>query len=884
MADQQELQIVIEAINKASAQLKQVEKDLGGLNSAIKTQGSSANTAAMSFGALVGGVTLGATAAIIAAQAFSKLLEIVAELPGAFFNFIKAASEVEGLAIAMYTIANNAGITAKEINKVRDSVVAQNITTEAANRLIADLIRNQIDYTKATELATAAQDIAVVSNRDSSETLELMSHAISANNTMVLRQLGLTTTLDNVYENYGATIGKTSETMTEMERKLAIMNYILEEGKKYTGAYAASMENAAKIMRSLERAQREIAYVFGSIFNDALAVVSKRIYTFVDDISKWADANKVALKNIGDDIEAYVVKVVNSFTVFFERNRDVMYSAVNFIIGAFQKFVAFSSVVFNVLQVLAGGFEFMARSAIQAGKVIYNALKGNWEGVAKAGQEWIKDTEQIVDEFKGNMGDIVSASILNQNAMTFDLKKWWDNISTIDKGGWDDKLKKAEEEGNKLTAKQRKKLEDMTKAIIKENKEYAKQVAKRAKDFSESLDDLVMSHRDKIKSLTDDLSKENSEYNKNLLEFLADYDKAMADIKKSHKKKTESVMKDMEDERKKTEEEIKEITKKYNEERTLIEKEGEARLGNLQVQLDRELTLGDNANKEKIEALKKMIAYEQEGLSTSLDDKKDIYDEEVSDINKALNEKLEEIKKGLEEENQAYEEALTDRKNQYDKDVLDAKTSYEEKRQALQTELDTEISIRNKYADDFKRIGDRIAADDITRLISKYNEEKAEAEYQHQEKLADIKEKGFEQGLALGNSISQGIENSGVKQNIKNITGDFDRMINKVDTFNSKAGKLGDFYPPSSGGRYSGFAAQGGLFSKPTVVGEAGAEVVLPLNFPKRMAQIMESMGMSGGRGGSVVQNFYVSVSSKQDVDVLMERAGFAYKQGGGYL
>ncbi|MCK5017157.1 MAG: hypothetical protein KAS32_08800, partial [Candidatus Peribacteraceae bacterium] len=74
----------------------------------------------------------------------------------------------------------------------------------------------------------------------------------------------------------------------------------------------------------------------------------------------------------------------------------------------------------------------------------------------------------------------------------------------------------------------------------------------------------------------------------------------------------------------------------------------------------------------------------------------------------------------------------------------------------------------------------------------------------------------------------------------------------------------------------------GGVFSRPVIAGEAGAEVVLPLNFPKRMAMIMKSMGLGQAGGGQVTQNFYVTVEGSQDVDVLMERAGFALKQGGG--
>jgi len=43
-------------------------------------------------------------------------------------------------------------------------------------------------------------------------------------------------------------------------------------------------------------------------------------------------------------------------------------------------------------------------------------------------------------------------------------------------------------------------------------------------------------------------------------------------------------------------------------------------------------------------------------------------------------------------------------------------------------------------------------------------------------------------------------------------------------------------------------------------------------------------MGLGGGGGGQVTQNFYVTVNNKQDIDVLMERAGYAMKHQGGLI
>ena len=114
MADQKtDLAIVIEAVNNASKQLKQVEKDLGGLNDAVKKQDKVAKEASMGFGQLVAGVATGTAIAIKAIGTFRKLTDVLGNLPKLFFSIAHGASEIEGLGIAMHIVANNAGITAE---------------------------------------------------------------------------------------------------------------------------------------------------------------------------------------------------------------------------------------------------------------------------------------------------------------------------------------------------------------------------------------------------------------------------------------------------------------------------------------------------------------------------------------------------------------------------------------------------------------------------------------------------------------------------------------------------------------------------------------------------------------------------------------------------
>lgn len=889
MADQQtDLSIVIEAVNKASAQLKQVEKDLGGLSKTVASGGQAASVATTSFGSLVAGVATGTVVAQIAMGAFRQLLDVLTSIPSTLFDIAKTASEIEGVGIAMHVVANNAGITADAVDKVRDSVVDQNVTTSAANRLLTDLIRNQLDYTQATELATAAQNIAVASGVSSSETIERISQAVASGMTWNLRQLGLVDHLDEIYERYGATLGKTSEEMTQIERRQAIVNYVLQEGEKYAGAYDAAMQNASKVMRSTSDRVKEISYNFGKIFEPAMYQAAKSVYDFVNSIVKWAHEHEAKLRGIAKMVGDYMQGVTNAIRSFVRNIPwNTIMNGLNFVTQQTLLFSDTLKIVSNSVQILVKFLEAGIATIFEFGNAMYLLATGNYAALVKTFNTYASGIQHVTDSIVDDWGQMQDAWGRQVDDSKFTWQDWWKSIKEIEGTGWKDILSIRKEEFDQLTSQQKEALKKMTRDLEKENRDYQQAVAKRAKDFSESFDDLVMSHRDTIKELTDDLDSENKDYKEKLVDLLEDYNKAMDDIEDRHEEKTESIEDDMEEERKKTLEEIEKITEAYNEEVTLIQREGEDRISNLKAQLDRERALGANANQAKIDALEQMITEEQAGLDSSLEEKEDKLDEEVSDINEALDDKLEKLQESLDEENQAYKEAFAERKQQYEDDVADAKAAYEEKRLKLQEELDKEVAIRNKYADDFKRIGDKIAEDDITRLARTFNETKTEMEREHKERLADIKYQAFEGGEEFGASFAAGFDSAypQIKSSLDNMSNDINNVIGKIDTLTTKAGQIGDYYTPENypGGNYPYFGQKGGIFSKPTVIGEAGAEVVLPLSFPKRMASIMKSMGMGGERGGQVTQNFYVTVTNPQDVDVLMERAGFAMKTGGGY-
>jgi len=880
-----DLAIIIEAVNNASKDLKQVEKDLAGMSDAVEEQGKAAKTASAGFGQLVAGVATGTIVANIALGAFNKLTRVLTDIPGIMLDIAFSAGEVNQAGIGMLIVANNAGIMSKEVLKVRDNIVDMNVTTRAANTLLRDLIKSEIDYSKATELVAATQNIASATGLSTSEAIERVSHAISSGIPWSLRELGIKEDLNVVYDRYAAAIDKSSDSLTQAQKKTAIMNLVLREGTKFVGAYEASMSSASKVAAQTRDRIKEVAFNLGSLLEPALLEGSRAVKEFVENILTWAKENQDKLRAIAQRLGDFMRGAVESINSFIKSiNWDFVMGVLDAVISRTIAFGNVLRIVSNVVQVISRVFIGAIKDIQSFGSALGALAQGDLEGLKNVYSDWRDSSLKTANAVLGDIDDITNAYKSGIDIQELDLKEWWDNVEGIEGSGWKELLRTQKDGLDEMTSQQKNALKKMLKDIEKANRDYQRAVEKRVKNFEESFDDLVLAHRDTIESLTDDLKEESREYDENVKDLLGNYTDAMDDMKDSHKKKTASVIEDIEEERKKSEEEIEKITEKYNEGRVLIEREGEARLGNLKAQLDKEVALGDIANTEKIKALEQMIAHEDQGLAGALDDKKTKHDKEVSDIEDALSEKLSKLEQELNEEKRIFTESMDDRKVQYESDLLSVKESYEEKRQALQEELNKELIIREQYASDFERLADMVAEDDLSRLVRKHGEEMTEMKRDHNEKLETIRANAFEQGLNLQKSFA-----SGMDQGYPEFKAKIDRMNRDLTNFShvyedsvNMVSWLPGSAPWENNQNFSPMRAfkHGGLATSPGIVGEAGPEIVLPLNFPKKMGQIMQSMGMGGGNK-EVVQNFYVTVNNQQDVDVLMERAGFALQNGG---
>ena len=226
-------------------------------------------------------------AATVVATVLRKVMDAAGALAQRLRNFVsfavETAARIEEMTLVLGLMGERIGVSDTEMQQLIESVKELGITTSVAQDLIAQLIRYEIDLSHATALARTAQDAAVLSMSDSSETLERLIYGITTQNTRVIRQTGLMINLRQALEDYGKTLGKTLDELSAQERVQATLQAVLEEGVRVQGAYETAMLSASKQLRSMKRYIEEVAEAVGVHLK---AAWSDAVFAIVDFV-KW---------------------------------------------------------------------------------------------------------------------------------------------------------------------------------------------------------------------------------------------------------------------------------------------------------------------------------------------------------------------------------------------------------------------------------------------------------------------------------------------------------------------------------------------------------------------------------------------------------------------
>jgi len=274
------------------------------VNSALGTvsEGSATATKKASMFGTVGSVAFKAVAA--------AALAVTAAMVTVISKSTMVAARTETLGVAMEAVAKATGTSLEALKEQEKILKKQGITTQESRRILMLFMQSQLDVADATKIARVAQDLAVISGENSSQTAATLTEAIANQNVMMLRQYGIVTTSDGVFRQYAATLGKTVEQLTETEKRTAFMNTILEQGSRVAGTYEMAMETAGKKISSLPRLFEEAANAIGTGFLPILASGVDMLSSFLkiitpENVAKISEALQPFFGYLGSQVELF---------------------------------------------------------------------------------------------------------------------------------------------------------------------------------------------------------------------------------------------------------------------------------------------------------------------------------------------------------------------------------------------------------------------------------------------------------------------------------------------------------------------------------------------------------------------------------------------------
>lgn len=235
-------------------------EQIGRLSSALLGLGTASGTMLVGFGMVASRV-----------EELNSILGVTTE------NAAQLATEEAILAEQMgdvtaqeHALATAAALTGDEVQKEVEAVRALHLSGIVANEAVAQMIRYDLDWTRASELAREAQDAATYAMQDSSVAMNGLIQGIITLQPRLLRTYGIMINLDIAYEKWAVANNKSVKEMSVAERQQAALNEVLAKAPSIAGAYEASMGTASKQVRSLKTDTTDFAEAMGQSLTPVL--------------------------------------------------------------------------------------------------------------------------------------------------------------------------------------------------------------------------------------------------------------------------------------------------------------------------------------------------------------------------------------------------------------------------------------------------------------------------------------------------------------------------------------------------------------------------------------------------------------------------------------
>ena len=292
---------------------------------------------------------------------------------GFISDLTQLAARYDTLGVVMRVVGNNAGYTGAQMEQFAQGLQKQGISMVESRNTLSMMAGAHIDLANATKLGRVAQDAAVIGNLNSSEAFQRMIYGIQSGQVEVLRTIGLNVNFEQSYKKLAATLGKSVQDLTDLEKVTARTNIVMEKGKDIAGAYEESLGTVGKAAKSMERIWENLEVLMGNVFQEGFIVMVDGMTAAMKTATEWAEKNGKALGELSKSIKDVMVsgeQFVKMLTVISGGSEGAS-NGVGFLTRIFQGVALIIAATTDALQAFWGELSgFIGDLIIKVGRVV----------------------------------------------------------------------------------------------------------------------------------------------------------------------------------------------------------------------------------------------------------------------------------------------------------------------------------------------------------------------------------------------------------------------------------------------------------------------------------------------------------------------------------
>ena len=229
---------VTSSVNKASKATENLSNRSNSYNKGQKGVAQATSNSTKAFSKMrseIGGGSSGLVGAYatLAANLFAAT---------AAFNALRASSKVEELARGLELVGINAGRNLPKVAEGLREITNNAISTEQALRTAAIATSANFSDDQLQRLTKVAKGASLALGRDLGDALDRLVRGTAKLEPEILDELGIFVRLDDAVAAYAITLGKTSEQLTDFERRQAFLNTAVEKGEERFSALADELD------------------------------------------------------------------------------------------------------------------------------------------------------------------------------------------------------------------------------------------------------------------------------------------------------------------------------------------------------------------------------------------------------------------------------------------------------------------------------------------------------------------------------------------------------------------------------------------------------------------------------------------------------------------